>query len=217
MSFLGSFTRRSNGWIQKMSLFNRNRPLLPPRAREYASAGDFCRIFGTEMTSLYCLALALTADEELAEQCFVTGLEECISGNAVFKEWARGWSKRVVIKKAIQLVSPVAGVGNHAPPACVPGDPGSGAALVLAALGRLQPFDRFVFVMSVLEGYSNHECSALLACTPGEVARARIRGLEEIQEPHFSFPIREAGFSRSSEAGCDEVQTVNSSGMPEVA
>jgi len=191
-----------------MFSLRKNRPLAA-RAREYASAEDFCRIFKAEMTSLYCLALALTGDEELAEQCYVAGLEECISGNAVFKEWARSWSKRVVIKKAIQLISPVAGATFLAPREFVPGEPGSGAALVVAALGQLRPFDRFVFVMSVLEKYSDYECSVLLACPPGEVARARIRALQEIHEPHISFSI--------SEGGCAEVQTVHSSGIPEVA
>ena len=148
--------------------------------REYASAEDFCQIFNAEMTSLYCLALALTVDEAQAEQCLVTGLEDCISGNAVFKEWARSWSKRVVIKNAIQLVSPVAGANAYASQDCAQVQPGSGPALVLATLGPLQPFDRFVFVMSVLEGYSDHECSALLACTIGEVGKARVRALQAV-------------------------------------
>jgi DNA-directed RNA polymerase specialized sigma24 family protein len=184
-----------------MFSLKKSRP-LPARAREYASTEDFCRIFKTEMTSLYCLALALTGDEELAEQCYVAGLEECISGNAVFKEWARSWSKRVVIKKAIQLISPVAGANAYVSPACEPVEPGSGPALVLATLGPLQPFDRFVFVMSVLEGYSNHECSALLACTVGEVAKARIRALQAVGK-------RPSGIARelSSASFIPEVRT----------
>ena len=52
---------------------------------------------------------------------------------------------------------------------------------VLAAVSQLQPLDRFVFVMSVLEGYADRECSALLGCSPGEVAEARIRALQLIQ------------------------------------
>jgi DNA-directed RNA polymerase specialized sigma24 family protein len=164
----------------------------PVRANEYASAEDFCRIFKNEMTGLYCLALALTGDPDEAEQCFVGGLEECISGNAVFKEWARSWSKRVVIKKAVQLVRPPPGKNGLAAAAQTQGEPGSGAALVLAALGQLQPFDRFVFVMSVLEGYSVGECAALLACPASEVTKARIRAVEEIRSPRLT--TSELGF-----------------------
>src|SRR5215471_12987847 len=150
------------------------------RALEYASAKDFCSIFHQDMDVLYWLALVLTADAGKAERCFAAGLDECISGNAVFKEWARSWSKRVVIKNAIQLVSPVAGANAYASQDCAQVQPGSGPALVLATLGPLQPFDRFVFVMSVLEGYSDHECSALLACTIGEVGKARVRALQAV-------------------------------------
>jgi len=55
----------------------------------------------------------------------------------------------------------------------------------------LQPLDRFVFVMSVLEGYADRECSALLGCTPAEVVEARIRALQVIRRSASSF--REAG------------------------
>lgn len=168
----------------------RNSPLLE-RAREYASPEDFCRIFKNEMGSLYWLALILTLDEDKAEQCFVVGLEECISGNAVFKEWARSWSRRVVIKKAIQLISPTADTTYHAPVIGVGEKLDSNAKLVLTAVRHLQPFDRFVFVISVLESYADRECAALLGCTPSDVVEARIRALQVIQKSASSS--REAG------------------------
>src|SRR5262245_27275894 len=89
------------------------------RASEYASAGDFCGIFDRDMNTLYWLALTLTDDASMAEQCFVAGLDECIEGNSVFKEWARSWSRRVVIKNAIRLVSPRPGTAANAPVARV--------------------------------------------------------------------------------------------------
>jgi hypothetical protein len=67
---------------------------------------DFCRIVAEDLTALYLLSLVLTADSEKAEQCFVAGLEDSIHGNLVFKEWARSWSKRTIIKNAIRLMSP---------------------------------------------------------------------------------------------------------------
>jgi hypothetical protein len=44
----------------------------------------------------------------------------------------------------------------------------------------LPAFERFVFVMSVLEGYSDYNCSLLLACTRAEVTAARNRALRDI-------------------------------------
>jgi DNA-directed RNA polymerase specialized sigma24 family protein len=52
-------------------------------------------------------------------------------------------------------------------------------AEVSAVLG-LEPFDRMVYVMTVLEHYSDHECSLLLGCARRDVLPARTRALEEI-------------------------------------
>src|SRR6185312_2136456 len=70
---------------------------------------DFCQIFAEDQSALYLLSLVLTADPEKAEQCFVAGLDDSIHGNPVFKEWARSWSKRMIIKNAIRLIAPVPG------------------------------------------------------------------------------------------------------------
>jgi hypothetical protein len=44
---------------------------------------------------------------------------------------------------------------------------------------ELAPFERFVFVMLVLENYSEHECSVLLGCSRRDVIAARIRALQQ--------------------------------------
>jgi hypothetical protein len=151
------------------------------RALEYASAKDFCTIFHQDMSSLYWLALTLTADEAQAEQCFVAGLKECVEGNVVFKEWARSWSRRVVIKNTIRLVSPRPGATGSLTAIPLHQKPGSQAAALLA-LKNLQPFDRFVFVISVLEGYKDRDCAALLGCSSTEVVSARIRALQQLPQ-----------------------------------
>jgi DNA-directed RNA polymerase specialized sigma24 family protein len=53
---------------------------------------------------------------------------------------------------------------------------------VVDRLLSLRDFDRFVFVMSVLERYSEHECALLLGCTPPDVREARTRALQHISE-----------------------------------
>jgi hypothetical protein len=163
------------------------------RASEYASAEDFCRIFHQDMHVLYSLALALTADAVKAEQCFVAGLDECVSGNVVFKDRARFWSRRLVINNAIRLMSPRPGAGRSARPIRAPERQGQQEEAALAALANLQPFDRFIFVMSVLEGYAERDCATLLGCSPADVAAARLTAFQQIRREIEPSPaIRKA-------------------------
>jgi len=50
----------------------------------------------------------------------------------------------------------------------------------IAGIVDLPAFERFAVVMSVLERYSDQECSLLLGCTPGDAAAARTRALERL-------------------------------------
>jgi DNA-directed RNA polymerase specialized sigma24 family protein len=142
-------------------------------ANEYATREDLCRVFTEDLDGLYQLSLLLTGDLEKAEQCFVAGLEDAVNANAPFKDWARSWARRVIIKNAINTLQP------H------PGTTGSSIAALekrspLESLLALEGFERFVFVMSVLERYSDKECSVLLGCSLQEIQTARIRGLEQL-------------------------------------
>src|SRR5258708_8266628 len=64
----------------------------------------------------------------------------------------------------------------------------------IAAILDLARFDRFVFVMSVLEHYSDHECSILLGCSRRDGIYARrgalpqLRRRIEIQPPPEMTP-----------------------------
>jgi DNA-directed RNA polymerase specialized sigma24 family protein len=50
----------------------------------------------------------------------------------------------------------------------------------ISALLGLEPFERVVYVMTVLEHHSDHECSLLLGCARRDVPPARTRALEEV-------------------------------------
>ena len=58
------------------------------------------------------------------------------------------------------------------------GDDAIGSILGLA------DFERFIFVMSVLEGYSEQDCSALLGCSAQDVRDARVRALQQVTESY---------------------------------
>src|ERR1700745_343808 len=72
----------------------------------YASHEDFQTIFNDDLKELYQLSFLLTRNPAKAERCLVTGLEDCVSGNPVFREWARSWGKRPIIQNAIRELKP---------------------------------------------------------------------------------------------------------------
>jgi DNA-directed RNA polymerase specialized sigma24 family protein len=148
----------------------------------YAMRSDYYRIFETNMNSLYLLSFLLTGDRSMAEQCFVGGLHIAQEGSHVFKEWAESWARRAIIQNAIRMMRP-----RKAPDAThSTADRSTGNALAShSEFGRvvdLPAFERFAFVMSVLERYSDQECSLLLGCTRGDLAAARTRALERLGE-----------------------------------
>jgi DNA-directed RNA polymerase specialized sigma24 family protein len=147
----------------------------------YESSGDFHRIFNQEKDSLYHLSFLLTADHEKAQQCFVSGLEDAVKGNSVFKEWARSWARRVIVQNAVRLINPRR-IEEYPPPSFnSSGETLAVEAVEIAAVLDLGPFERFVFVMLILEHYSEHECSILLGCPRRDVIAALVRGLQRLR------------------------------------
>jgi DNA-directed RNA polymerase specialized sigma24 family protein len=148
----------------------------------YATGEDFDHIFNQNLDELSQLAFLLGADHNKAEQALVTGLQESVMSNQVFKQWAHSWAKRAVIKNAIRLLEPqpsesesvASSVANKEQCRLESGD------FELARLLALEPFQRFVFVMSALERYSDTECALLLGCSVREIQNARVRASNEI-------------------------------------
>jgi DNA-directed RNA polymerase specialized sigma24 family protein len=159
-------------------------------ATPYASSGDFRRIFHEETDELYQLSFLLTGDHEKTEQCLVSGLENSVKGNRVFKEWARSWARRAIIQCAVRVINPRP--LEEAPPSssnrsgnAVAVEPGETGAIL-----ELKPFERFVYVMSVLEHYSDQDCSVLLGCTRRDVVAARLRAFQQIGATEFTLSAR---------------------------
>ncbi len=161
------------------------RKVTNQEAALYATRNDFCRIFEQDMNGLYLLSFLLTGDRTMAEQCFVGGLHIAQDGNHVFKEWAESWARRAIIQNAIRMVRPrKARPGKAADVKHSTSDHSTSDALgehaELAGVVDLPAFERFAFVMSGLERYSDQECSLLLGCARGDVAEARVRALERL-------------------------------------
>jgi DNA-directed RNA polymerase specialized sigma24 family protein len=146
----------------------------------YATRADFCRIFEKDMNRLYLLSFLLTGDQSMAEKCFVRGLDDSAKGNPVFKEWAQSWARRTIILNAIHMIKPQPTDDSVAGS---PSDRGAGHAATpteIAGIVDLPAFERFAFVVSVLEHYSDQECSLLLGCSAADVFAARTRALRQI-------------------------------------
>ena len=151
----------------------------------HAVAKDFCRIFKQDMDRLYLLSFLLTADRAMAEKCFVGGLEDSTRSPRVFQEWAQSWARRMIVQNAIRMVRPRPGESP------VPNQSVDRKTIVpteLSPVMELPAFERFVFVMSLLEHYSDQDCALLLDATRSEVTAARIRALQLLGNSAESQP-----------------------------
>ncbi|HET9166308.1 MAG TPA: hypothetical protein VFP11_09935 [Candidatus Angelobacter sp.] len=187
---------------------SRNKQKTMERATEYASCKDFKQIFTEDMAGLHRLAFLLTADHAKAEQCFVAGLEDSIHGNPVFREWARAWSKRAIIQSAIKAIAPAPVRYSAIPETAETHWQNRDVESTAAIVASWEPFERFVFVMAVLEGYGLRECAALLACPVQDVITAKSIALQrlagqsatEVLSPDREYVHRNQGFARAQVA-----------------
>jgi len=191
-------------------------PRRPPISNEtsqaYVTRIEFCRVFAENMDSMHLLSFLLTADQAKAEECFVSGLEDCVEGTYVFRDWAQSWARRTIIQNAIRMLAPRK---DHSTLADVPSDAVSCSSgrtqdfyYASARILRLEHFERFVFVMSVLEKYSDQDCSVLLGCSRQDVGETRMRALLHVTEPDRLRTIAPSGCGSGDpeEAQTPEVQ-----------
>ena len=150
------------------------------RARSYPTVADLFKTFSEEMHSLYVLSLLLTADNDKAEQCFVSAMGECVEGIGVFMERIGASARRAVVKCAIQIIKPVPEHSDGLPLISLKGQARAAENNSFAATLSLGTFERFVFVMSVLERQSDEECAILLECSRRDVLMARVLALKRV-------------------------------------
>jgi hypothetical protein len=148
------------------------------RATSYATVSDFFNTFDEEMQRLYLLSFLLTADHDKAEQCLISAMGECAEGIGVPMDWARSWTRRAVFKHAIQMIMPAPEHADNISFIGLEGTATSAEDNPFAAILLLDPFERFVFVMSILEGQSDQECAILLRCSRRDVMIARVLALK---------------------------------------
>jgi hypothetical protein len=155
-------------------------PIFDERATTYATGTASWNILTGEMHSLYLLSFLLTADLDKAEQCFFSGMGECEEEIDVFMAWAQARARRTILKRAILMIMPAPERADDLSFALLKRSAASGESKLFDAILRLNAFERFVYVMSVLEKQSDDDCSTLLRCSRRDVIIARALALERL-------------------------------------
>lgn len=156
---------------------------------EYATWADFCENFAMHLEPLYRFAFLLTGNHAEAELCFVATVEDASRATCIFKGWERSWSKRCLVINAIRRKRPHSFVDGGEAGRSYEVDIESEGLSDFEIVSRLaSPLPRFVFVMSVLEGYSVRDCALLLGCTIRDVVEARIQAFTQLSgvDPAFT-------------------------------
>ena len=173
------------------------------KREEYAGKEEFVSLFERERVGLQRLALLLTANSEAAKQCLIRSFRECIASSSVSKEWILSWTRRMIIRNAISLVigpesQSFVNTNDDADNGVIaffPDDP-LGAIAESESIFDLPEFDRFVFVICVLERCSIQDCALLLGRSPRDVNEARQRvgnqigQVDELSNSSQHFAIR---------------------------
>jgi hypothetical protein len=165
---------------------------------ECATSEDFRKLFTEDMNSLYLLSFLLTASHEQAERCFVAGLADCVDGNPVFKEWARSWARCIIVRNAIRIIAP------HTDPVRLAASAPQSKSednitrmplqdTPLASILELEDFERFVYVLSVLERYPAQACAVLLDTSIQTIQETRIGVLQHTADFANRERVRQRG------------------------
>jgi hypothetical protein len=196
----------------------RTSPISTEKVPAYATSSDFCRVFAEDSENMHLLSFLLTADHTKADECFVSGLENCSKENGVFRDWARSWARRTIIRSALRMLRPRR---NHSTAQAAPGDPvncefarSPEAKGTIGSILELEDFERFIFVMSVVEGYSDQDCSVLLDCSRQDVRETRVRALQQVAESYSPHTVAAPGFNSND---YEQARTRNSYIAPALA
>lgn len=163
---------------------------------------SYCKVFTDEMHSLYLLSLLLTADHGKAEQCFIAAVSEDVDNGEAPAEWIRHSARWSIVRHAIRMIRPVPDIAQSAASVSLRGSALSAQNNPFAGIFSLEAFERFVFVMSVLEGRSDGDCALLLRCSRREVTMARVLAIKRVANVDACFYSDE--FRSARKAYADE-------------
>ena len=170
-------------------------PIFDDKATSYAPGTDLWNVLTDEMQSLYLLSLLLTADLDKAQRCFLSGMGECEAEINVFMSWAQARARRTILEHAIWIVMPIPEHAHDFSFDQLKESAAKGNNNFFDAILKLSAFERFVYVMSVLERHSDEDCSTLLRCSPRDVMIARSLARAQLANTynHNNQPVEPVG------------------------
>ena len=145
------------------------------------------KTFTEEMHSLYLLSFLLTAENDKAEQCLVSAMGECLEEIGAFMEWTRSRARREILTYAVRLIMPVPARADSLSSIGLKSQATSAGNSPLAAILALDPFERFVFVISVLERRSEQDCALLLRSSRRDIIIARALALQRLANSDVTY------------------------------
>jgi hypothetical protein len=172
---------------KRLNMLEQPRFSIDERAVTYAAGTDFWNILTDEMHSLYLLSFLLTADLDKAGQCFISGMGESEEDIGAFMAWAQARARRTILNHAIWMIMPAPERAEDFSSALLKRSATSGRIKLFDAILGLNAFERFVYVISVLEKQSDGDCSTLLRCSRRDVVIARALALERLANTYNSW------------------------------
>jgi DNA-directed RNA polymerase specialized sigma24 family protein len=165
---------------------------------DYATCTDFCEVFRKNTTQLYLLAFLLAANHQEAQECFVGAMGKAFAQKNVFKGWEESWSKRCLIEHAIDAIIFQPGRRETRRDVWFQDEGEIWFRTLSDRVTQLKSTERFVFVMTVLEGYSAKETALLLDRTPESVHNLRIEALQRLAELNPEMMVTVHPWSQSA-------------------
>jgi hypothetical protein len=169
---------------------------LDHRGVAVSDAADTIDVWSDEFTKLYLLSFLLTADKMLAEKCFSDTMDHYVESQAsTLADWAKGAGRIAIILRAVQMMRPAPKLVHSW--SFVPGSRPlvTAAHQPFSAITALSVFERFVFVIAELEGYSAEECAAFLECSLSD-----IRATHDLADTLTAATETRDGFEHTSES-----------------
>jgi hypothetical protein len=156
--------------------------ILGSTENQYATREDFRKILDEDLNGLYQLSFLLTADHQKAERCFLSGAQDCVNESRVFREWARPWTRRVIVENTIRELNPRPSRSNSRSLPFLRNQQSSDATghFTIESLLELEDFERFVFVLCGLERYRENDCTLLLSCSASQVRGSWINAIQKL-------------------------------------
>jgi DNA-directed RNA polymerase specialized sigma24 family protein len=151
----------------------------------------------------------LTSDKNLGEKVLKAALEQCLKGaDCVFREWMLSWARRLIIKACAEIMQPgtlVFPEGFYFLPHRLNALDLEGALsmsleLLQEKLLKLDPLQRFVFVLRAMEGYSRRDTALLLNIEDRLCEWTYMRAAEAIAEDFSAAQLPNAGVTCVAES-----------------